>query len=89
MCGIAGILQWQPDAPFPASILTRMCDLMQHRGPDDSGISMSPDRQVRVGFRRLVIVDLIRRRPTTQMWYLYNFVLWWRRCIRNQHGPAS
>jgi asparagine synthase (glutamine-hydrolysing) len=28
------------------------------------------------------IEELIRRRRTAQMWYLYNFVLWWRRYIR-------
>ena len=35
------------------------------------------------------VEELIRRRRTTQMWYLYNFVLWWRRYIQNQPGSAS
>jgi asparagine synthase (glutamine-hydrolysing) len=28
------------------------------------------------------IEELIRRRRTNQMWYLYNFALWWKRYIR-------
>ncbi len=35
------------------------------------------------------VEELIRRRRTTQMWYLCNFVLWWQRYIRNQPSPAS
>lgn len=30
------------------------------------------------------IEELIQRRRTTQMWYLYNFVLWWKRYIRRE-----
>ncbi len=30
------------------------------------------------------IEELIRLRRTNQMWYLYNFVLWWKRYIRNE-----
>ena len=30
------------------------------------------------------IEELIRRRRFTQMWYLYNFVLWWKRYIARE-----
>ena len=30
------------------------------------------------------IEELIRRRRSNQMWYLYNFVLWWKRYIANE-----
>lgn len=34
-------------------------------------------------FNPAEIEEIISRRRNTQMWYLYNFVLWWRRFIRN------
>jgi asparagine synthase (glutamine-hydrolysing) len=54
MCGIVGY------AGFEVSVemLTRMRDSMQHRGPDDSGIWSSADRQVGLAHRRLSIIDL-------------------------------
>jgi hypothetical protein len=30
------------------------------------------------------VEELIRRRRFTQLWYLYNFVLWWQCYIRNK-----
>jgi asparagine synthase (glutamine-hydrolysing) len=32
------------------------------------------------------IEELLRRRRTTQMWYLYNFALWWKRYIGNERS---
>jgi asparagine synthase (glutamine-hydrolysing) len=58
MCAIAGFLKWQSQAKSFASTLRRMCDVMQHRGPDDSGLWFSDDERVGLGFRRLAIVDL-------------------------------
>lgn len=45
----------QPVAP---ALLRRMTSSIAHRGPDDSGIYISPDRQVGLGNRRLAIQDL-------------------------------
>ena len=56
MCGIAGILTWGPDPASPAKLLNRMCDIMRHRGPDDSGIFN--DSKAALGHTRLSIVDL-------------------------------
>ncbi len=58
MCGIAGFynskgqdLDWQ-------GCLTRMKDILIHRGPDDSGIWMDRDAGIGLAHRRLSILDL-------------------------------
>ncbi|HEY6951273.1 MAG TPA: asparagine synthase (glutamine-hydrolyzing), partial [Bacteroidota bacterium] len=59
MCGICGILNYGNNVDsFDASLLVKMSDSIAHRGPDDSGTFVSPDRKVGFGFRRLSIVDL-------------------------------
>ena len=58
MCGIAGIVKLEERATASVDLLTRMRDVMQHRGPDDSGLWFSEDNRVGLAFRRLAIVDL-------------------------------
>ena len=58
MCGIAGVLRLGPGGDACQELVTRMCDAMPHRGPDDSGVFVSEDRAVGLGHRRLSIVDL-------------------------------
>ena len=58
MCAIAGVLKWRPSAADSVSVLTRMRDVMSHRGPDDAGLWFSADGRVGLAFRRLAIVDL-------------------------------
>ena len=59
MCGICGILNYGNSVPsFDEAFLVRMSDRLAHRGPDDSGMFLSPNRKVGFGFRRLSIVDL-------------------------------
>ena len=58
MCGIAGILRWQPDSTSLGPLLSKMCNVMQHRGPDADGQWVASDGRVGLGFRRLAIVDL-------------------------------
>jgi len=59
MCGICGIYKYgNPNRGFDEALLVRMSDSISHRGPDDSGTFVSPDRRVGFGFRRLSIVDL-------------------------------
>ncbi|HEX3083079.1 MAG TPA: asparagine synthase (glutamine-hydrolyzing) [Pyrinomonadaceae bacterium] len=56
MCGIAGLVNWGDK-----SILQRMTDIQEHRGPDDRGTwdTSLPDGQwVGLGSRRLAILDL-------------------------------
>ncbi len=38
MCGIAGIIQRNPDKSLPLSTLAGMLQVLRHRGPDDEGI---------------------------------------------------
>jgi asparagine synthase (glutamine-hydrolysing) len=56
MCGIAGILHFEPERPVDSQALTRMADAMRHRGPDAAGVWCSGP----IGFahRRLAIIDL-------------------------------
>lgn len=56
MCGIAGIVS-SGSGRFPdRNIVHRMCQTIEHRGPDDEGI-YAHDRVV-LGMRRLSIIDL-------------------------------
>ena len=54
MCGITGLLL--RDAPCDPETLTRMRDLVTHRGPDDAGNHI--DGPLGLGHRRLSIIDL-------------------------------
>ncbi len=55
MCGITGILNIDM-RPVPLSILEKMTDIVEHRGPDGRGIWH--DRFVGLGHRRLAVIDL-------------------------------
>ena len=54
MCGIAGIIGKRP---ISSSAVEHMNNLQEHRGPDDSGLWQSSDRNVVLGHRRLSIID--------------------------------
>ncbi len=59
MCGICGIYNYGNSANgFDEALLITMSDTLAHRGPDDSGTFLSPNRRTGFGFRRLAIVDL-------------------------------
>src|SRR5580765_7910874 len=59
MCGICGIYEYGASEPgIDSDLIVRMRDTMTHRGPDDAGVYVSPDRRVGFGNRRLAIVDL-------------------------------
>lgn len=58
MCGIAGLLSFQPHgAPVDAAILRRMSDAMRTRGPDGEGFWVSPGGEAGLAHRRLAIID--------------------------------
>ncbi|MGH9197056.1 MAG: asparagine synthetase B family protein, partial [Acidimicrobiia bacterium] len=59
MCGIVGALVFE-DSGFRVTdaYLSRMRDVMVHRGPDGAGLWISSDAQVGLGHRRLSIIDL-------------------------------
>src|SRR6185295_10739851 len=58
MCGIVGIATACGERPTPDRVaVERLRDLMQHRGPDGAGYWESPAGHVRVGHRRLAVID--------------------------------
>ncbi len=57
MCGIAGFLATGEVRPG-AELLRAMAETMTHRGPDASGIFLSPDGRAGLAHRRLSIIDL-------------------------------
>lgn len=70
MCGICGIYGFEDK-----ELLKRMCDVIEHRGPDDSGIFL--DKIVGLGNRRLSIIDVVGgRQPihneNESIWITYN-----------------
>ena len=56
MCGIAGIINLDPDQPVDLERLRRMRDVLRHRGPDGEG--MWSEGAVGLAHRRLSIVDI-------------------------------
>lgn len=56
MCGIVGLTT--ATGGLDARLCAQMRDQLIHRGPDDAGLWLSPDRRVALGVRRLAILDL-------------------------------
>ena len=56
MCGIAGKLNFSRSIQIDQELLSRMCEVIRHRGPDDVGFYIN--RNVGLGIRRLSIIDL-------------------------------
>src|SRR5712691_2053554 len=56
MCGIAGIINLDPDHAVDVERLRRMRDVLRHRGPDGEGIWT--EGPVGLAHRRLSIVDI-------------------------------
>jgi asparagine synthase (glutamine-hydrolysing) len=55
MCGIVGIVE-STDSQVDQALVSRMCDAISHRGPDDDGFYFSEG--VGLGMRRLSIIDV-------------------------------
>ncbi|GJL65035.1 MAG: asparagine synthetase [glutamine-hydrolyzing] 1 [Nitrospirales bacterium] len=79
MCGIVGIYKRQQSfAPVSEPELAAMRDKMVHRGPDDAGIWLSPEKQIGLAHRRLSIIDLdpIAAQPMSNeddsVWIVFN-----------------
>jgi len=56
MCGIVGILGFEPNQEIRAEAIIEMTSTLQHRGPDGFGYYISPE--VALGQTRLSIIDL-------------------------------
>jgi len=61
MCGIVGIYSLKKRAAIAINKkrFRHMVDIMEHRGPDDSGIFL--DKNIALGHRRLSIIDLSKK----------------------------
>src|SRR6266516_3773751 len=76
MCGIAGFVGGEArSAPEAHAVIQQMCDVIEHRGPDDDGFYVGAD--VALGMRRLSIIDLVTgRQPITNedgsIWIVFN-----------------
>ncbi|HET6678531.1 MAG TPA: asparagine synthetase B, partial [Nitrospira sp.] len=59
MCGIVGTLVFD-GASFRVTepYISRMRDVMRHRGPDGAGVWIATDARVGLAHRRLSIIDL-------------------------------
>ena len=55
MCGIYGLISW---SGVSAEDVLKKCNVMIHRGPDDSGIWINKNKTVALAHRRLSIIDL-------------------------------
>lgn len=75
MCGIAGLLGLTGE-PVSAARIQRMCELIEHRGPDDSGLWVNGP--IGLGHRRLSIIDLSTRgrnpmpNEDESIWLIFN-----------------
>ena len=58
MCGIAGVLGFKLDDEYLIAKIERMKAALQHRGPDDSGVYISTNKQTALAHTRLSILDL-------------------------------
>jgi len=56
MCGIAGVVYFDPTRTVDPALLRRMNEVLAHRGPDDAGTHV--DGPVGLAHRRLSIIDL-------------------------------
>ncbi len=75
MCGICGIVSFDPRHPVSAARLLNMNRQIEHRGPDDSGTFVCAN--VGLAMRRLSIVDLkTGHQPLSNedesLWIVYN-----------------
>jgi len=59
MCGICGV--YSPDAGDDARLragVTKMCKLIEHRGPDEHGVYVDEGQGLALGHQRLSIIDV-------------------------------
>lgn len=88
MCGIAGMFEHEAamSADERCETLKRMCDRIEHRGPDDEGFYV--EGGVALGMRRLSIIDLFTgRQPISNedgsVWIVFNGEIYNYREIRD------
>lgn len=78
MCGICGIYTLNHHQRIDEALIVTMRDTMSHRGPDDFGFFVAPEKNLGFGHRRLSIIDLSAngRQPMPNedetVWITYN-----------------
>lgn len=78
MCGIAGMVSLEGSPPVDEALAWRMADAIAHRGPDDSGVYISPSGRAALANRRLAILDLSpaghmpMSNDSDSLWITYN-----------------
>src|SRR5918993_1920005 len=80
MCGICGVWEYgAAEGRVEQSLVERMRDRMEHRGPDDLGVELLDDGRLGFGFRRLSIIDLsaaghqpMRGCEARDVWLVFN-----------------
>jgi asparagine synthase (glutamine-hydrolysing) len=87
MCGICGLVHFDPSAPVEAAVMRAMNQQLVHRGPDDEGMYVAG--AVGLAMRRLSIVDLqTGHQPVTNedrnIWLVYNGEIYNHRELRTQ-----
>jgi asparagine synthase (glutamine-hydrolysing) len=87
MCGIVGISgpELISDAATTRDLIGRMCDVIEHRGPDDAGCHV--EAGVALGMRRLAIIDRATgRQPISNedgsVWIVFNGEIYNHRELR-------
>ncbi|MCE5244744.1 MAG: asparagine synthase (glutamine-hydrolyzing) [Syntrophobacteraceae bacterium] len=75
MCGICGVLHFDPGTPVDPIVLARITRSMTHRGPDEEGFYLGGS--VGLGHRRLAILDLLSGRQPIHnedetVWIVFN-----------------
>ena len=92
MCGIAGIVAADRLHAGDRDRVTRMRDLLAHRGPDDAGIYV--DDRAALGHRRLSIVDLAAgHQPLANeadtIWIVFNGEIYNHQSVRAELESAG
>ena len=87
MCGIAGKLAFHSGATPSQELITRMCDAIAHRGPNDAGYYRKGP--IALGHRRLSIIDLVSgHQPLSNeddtVWVVFNGEIYNFRELRNE-----
>ncbi len=79
MCGILGMANFSASrAVADDARVRRALAMIAHRGPDDEGVRVSPDRDVVLGHRRLSIIDTSSAghqpmaNADSSLWIVYN-----------------
>lgn len=75
MCGICGVVSFDPGSGVDSTVLKSMCSVLRHRGPDDEGYYH--DEWAGLGVCRLSVIDLVTgQQPMTNedksLWLVFN-----------------